>query len=56
MQTNLRQVRDIAVEAYTANTVKNHLSNITICIYHGEQREVKEVGDLVKAIEQPHAV
>jgi len=33
-----------------------NLQDNTIYIYHGEQREVQEVGDLVKAIEQSHAI
>jgi DNA-binding NarL/FixJ family response regulator len=33
-----------------------NLQDNTLCIYHGEQREVKEVGDLVRAIEQLPAV
>ena len=32
-----------------------NLQNNTLCIYRGEQRVVKEVGDLVAAIEQPPA-
>jgi len=33
-----------------------NLQNNTMCIYCGEQQVVKEVKDLVRAIEQPHAV
>ena len=33
-----------------------NLEDNTLCIYCGEQRVVKEVGDLVRAIEHPLAI
>lgn len=45
----------ILTEVVGTKVVTLNLKNNTMCVYRGEQRVVKQVQDLVEAIEQPVA-
>jgi DNA-binding NarL/FixJ family response regulator len=46
-------VMRILREGVVTKVIGLNLQDNTMCVYHGEQRVVREVQDLVEAIEQP---